>query len=232
MTSMRAMLYTRSLAPLVLVALTLGMPFPAMMTASAQPASAATSDAPPLDPNTDWPCIQHKQPTLTAAQMWDGPAIADEGKSSDDDTIRKLVLVVTSRRLPMEEVEKAIAEYAKSQPETERDKRLTELFEATLAEINSKRSLVMQGIEKFQRRQITRSKKLEQEGIDLAELQKKAEADPSLTSSLLEAQQRYDWDARVFQDRQQNMPLACEVPVLIEQRVFAVAQAIRAQMSN
>jgi hypothetical protein len=51
-------------------------------------------------------------------------------------------------------------------------------------------------------------------------------------ASAQEAQTRYDWDARVFQERQQNIPVACEIPVLIEQRVFALAQAIRALMSN
>jgi hypothetical protein len=36
----------------------------------------------------------------------------------------------------------------------------------------------------------------------------------------------------VFQERQQNIPIACEIPVLVEQRIFALAQSIRALMSN
>lgn len=132
----------------------------------------------------------------------------------------------------MEDVEKAIAEFAASLPEAKRDAKLAELFSAALADINAKRATVVEGIERFQRRQVARSRKLEQEGIELAELHRKAEADPALTSQLLEAQQRYDWDARVFQERQQNMPLACEIPVLMESRVFAIAQAVRANMIN
>ncbi|MGD9785242.1 MAG: hypothetical protein AB7E80_10530 [Hyphomicrobiaceae bacterium] len=193
--------------------------------AGAKPSEAATG-------YSDWPCVQHKQPVLTAAQMWDGPSVEPEGKTSSDDGVRRMVTIVTSRRVPMEEVERALASFRDALPEAERDPKLTELFAATLKEINQRRTVVMDGIEKFQRRQVSRAKKLEEEGVELAALQKKAEADVALTGDYLEAQQRYDWDARVFQERQQNIPVACEIPVLIEQRLFAVAQAIRAAMSN
>ena len=41
----------------------------------------------------------------------------------------------------------------------------------------------------------------------------------------------YDWDARVFKEREANLPLACEIPVEIEQRAFALGRAIRFHMS-
>lgn len=202
---------------------------PADEKAAKEAASAA------MDANADWPCVQHKQPVLTAAQMWDGPPVAAQGEASDDESIRKLVPVIISRRLQMEDVEKKIAAFAESLPADQRDAKLTELFQAALAEINTSRSQIIDGIEKFQRRQILRSKKLEADGTKLAELLKASEADlknREAAASAQEAQTRYDWDARVFQERQQNIPVACEIPVLIEQRVFALAQAIRALMSN
>lgn len=185
--------------------------------------------------NEDWPCVQHKQNVLTAAQMWDGPPIAAEGKASDNPQIRKLVPVVISRRLSMDEVETRIKEFADAQPADKRDAILTELFQAALAQINTSRSEIVDGIEKFQRRQILRSKKLEEDGIKLADLLKASDADlknQEAAARAQEAQTRYDWDARVFQERQQNIPIACEIPVLIEQRAFALARAIRAQMQE
>ena len=182
--------------------------------------------------NPDWPCVQHKQDVLTAPQMWDGPAIAPEGKRSDDEGVRKLVPLIVSRRNEMADVEKAIKEFAEATPTETRDARLSSLFEMSLAEINLQRRSIIDGIERFQRRQVARAKKLEDEGIALAELQKKAGADASGSAAVADAQQRYDWDARVFQERQQNIPIACEIPVLIEQRAFALAQAIRALMAN
>jgi len=46
------------------------------------------------------------------------------------------------------------------------------------------------------------------------------------------AEDRYNWDVRVFTERQQSLPLACEVPVLLEQRLFELAREIRARMQD
>ena len=208
---------------------------PASPPSSPDEKAAADAASAAMAANEDWPCVQHKQAVLTAAQMWDGPPIAAEGKASDNAEIRKLVPVVISRRLSMDDVETRIKEFADAQPADKRDAVLTELFQAALAQINTSRSEIVDGIEKFQRRQILRSKKLEQDGIELAELLKAADADlknQEAAARAQEAQTRYDWDARVFQERQQNIPIACEIPVLIEQRAFALARAIRAQMQE
>ena len=53
-----------------------------------------------------------------------------------------------------------------------------------------------------------------------------------LYAELAAAEEQYNWDARVFTERQQSLPLACEVPVLIEQRLFELGRAIRAHMSD
>ncbi len=185
--------------------------------------------------NADWPCVQHKQPVLTAAQMWDGPQIASEGATSNDENIRKLVPILVSRRIATDEVEADVKAFAQAQPADKRDAKLAELFSAVLAETNLTRSSVVSGIEKFQRRQILRSQKLEADGAKLSELLKATDAnlkDQAAAQAAQEAQSRYDWDARVFQERQQNIPVACEIPVLIEQRAFAVAQAIRNLMEH
>ncbi|MFV0297855.1 MAG: hypothetical protein ACK5JT_17250 [Hyphomicrobiaceae bacterium] len=172
---------------------------------------------------------------MTAAQMWDGPEITSEGKSSDDESIRHLVPIIVSRRLPVEEVEKDIKAFSDALPADTRDAKLAELFSAVLAQINATRSSVLTGIEKFQRRQILRSQKLEREGTELADLIKASQAnlkDQAAARLAQEAQDRYDWDARVFQERQRNIPVACEIPVLIEQRAFAIAQSIRGLMEK
>lgn len=195
-----------------------------------QPPQAVPS--PTSAANPDWPCVQHKQQVLTAAQLWDGPAIAPEGQRSDDPEIDRLAKIAASRRVEMAAVEAEIKAFAETQPQATRDARLTELFAAVLAEINKQRSTIVQGIERFQRQQVVRARKLEEEGIAIAKLQHAAEKDPALAEKLADAQSRYDWDARVFQERQQNVPIACEIPVLVESRAFAVAQAMRALMTN
>ncbi len=208
---------------------------PAAATQSPEDKAASEAAAAAMAANAEWPCVQHKQSVLTAVQMWDGPEIASEGKSSDDESIRKLVPIIVSRRIAVDEVEKDIKAFAGELPADKRDAKLAELFSAVLAQINTTRSSVIDGIEKFQRRQILRSKKLETDGAKLADLIKASETNPKdheAARLAQEAQSRYDWDARVFQERQQNIPVACEIPVLIEQRAFAIAQTIRGVMDN
>jgi hypothetical protein len=41
-------------------------------------------------------------------------------------------------------------------------------------------------------------------------------------------EEQLDWDTRIFQDRQQALSYVCETPVILEQRVFALARAIAA----
>ena len=179
----------------------------------------------------DWPCIQRKVPTISAAQVWDGPPI--DGIKEFDPKIRDLTEVLESRRVSAEDAEKAIKEYAAKVPEAERDKKLTELFASVLSEINTDRSFVMSRVEEFQKRQKGRATELEREGQKLAEMGIAAtdELLPTETK-LTPEQQEYNWNARIFQERQQNLTMACEIPTLIEQRVYEIGRLIRAQMQS
>ena len=51
---------------------------------------AAEPAKPASQSNPDWPCIQHKVPTLTSAQMWDGPPV-DAAQISEPDPGRQLI---------------------------------------------------------------------------------------------------------------------------------------------
>jgi hypothetical protein len=179
----------------------------------------------------DWPCIQRKVPTISAAQVWDGPPLDGIKEFSPD--IRDLTEVLESRRVTAEDAEKAIKEYAAKVPEAERDQKLTQLFASVLSEINTDRAFVMSRVEEFQKRQKGRAAELEREG------QKPAEKGIAATDELLPTetkltpeQQEYNWNARIFQERQQNLTMACEIPTLIEQRAYEIGRLIRAQMKS
>ena len=40
----------------------------------------------------------------------------------------------------------------------------------------------------------------------------------------------FQWAQRIFQERQQSIPLACELPALIEERLYELASSIRGLM--
>jgi hypothetical protein len=182
--------------------------------------------------NPDWPCVQRKVATLTSAQMWDGPAVDDLTGWRDRDDIRKLIAVLASRRVPIDAAVEAVARFADAQPPDKRDDALRLLFAGLLDVVNNDRAAVMSGIERFQQRQKARAVEIERQGAVLRQLRERAAGDQSARSELAAAEDRYQWDVRVFTERQQSLPLACEVPVLIEQRLFELAREIRSRMND
>jgi hypothetical protein len=180
----------------------------------------------------DWPCVQRKVPVVSPAQVWDGPPI--DGIKEFDPATRDLTELLESRRVSPEDAEKAIKEYGAQFPEgAERDKKLTELFAAFLNEINTDRQFVMGKVEEFQKRQKGRAVELEREGQKLADkgIAATDELLPTETK-LTPEQQEYNWNARIFQERQQNLTMACEIPVLIEQRAYEIGRLIRGLMKS
>lgn len=181
---------------------------------------------------SNWPCVQRKVDTLTSAQIWDGPPVDDIRDWWKDKEVSKLVRYLLSRRIPMEEAEAAVAKFAESMPEgEERDKRLTLLFAGILQETNTARAGIITGIERFQDRQFARAEKLREESTAIAELKKRLGAGEKVEDEITKAQEEYDWNARVFKEREDNVPIACEIPIEIEQRAFGLGRAIRFHMS-
>jgi hypothetical protein len=189
----------------------------------ARPADAASAD---------WPCTQRKVAKLTSAQMWDGASVDDLTQWRDNEEITNLIAVLTSRRVPLEQATRAIAEFAAALPQERRDEALKLLFAGLLSTVNIDRAIVMRGIERFQQRQKTRAAEIERQSVAIRQLRERAASDEKARSELAAAEDGHKWDVRVFSERQQSLPLACEVPVLIEQRLFELGREIRSRMSD
>lgn len=196
---------------------------------AAQPASALDAA------NPDWPCVWRKVVTLDAGTIWDGPSVEGNTAWNSDEKIRKLSAYLISRRIPLQEAEAAIKTYAADLPAETRDASLTTLFAAVLSRTNDERKLVISGIERFHKRQLARAKEIEREGIALPDQGKSLSTEQTTATEIdkiPEAQEKYTWEVRVFQERQQNIPIACEIPQLMDERAGAIARAIRAEMKS
>jgi hypothetical protein len=180
----------------------------------------------------DWPCVQRRIATLTSAQMWDGVPVDHLTQWRDDATMTKLIAILASRRVPLEQAAAAIAQFAGAQPPDKRDDALKLLFAGLLSTVNSDRAVVISGIERFQQRQKARATEIERQGTAIRQLKEQAANDEKARAELAAAEDKYNWDVRVFSERQQSLPLACEIPVLIEQRLFELGREIRSRMSD
>ena len=172
----------------------------------------------------DWPCNQIKVPEISVAAVWAGPFIDDVGNAWEEDaTIRDLVARLAVRRTPLDDAQKAIADTITG-TESERQKKAKLIFAGLFKTLNHERSEVMQGIERYARKQKEFSDQIRSTILQLRELQDRPNPDQSRIDELTD---RVEWDTRIFEERRKTMNFVCEVPVLIEQRLFALARAIQ-----
>jgi hypothetical protein len=88
----------------------------------------------------------------------------------------------------------------------------------------------VRGIKRFYRRQEALAHRMEEGWKMLGEIDPNT-TDPKLVEQRAALQQMIDWDSRVFDDRQRLLPVVCEQPRVIEQRVFALSRAIQEQLA-
>lgn len=190
-------------------------------------------EVPQIDLKATWPCVQRRIETVSVSQFWDGPSIDGVKGWYLDKDVSSLIEVLASRRVPVEEAEAQIKAFAEKQAADKRDERLVLLFAGLFDKISGQRRSVISGIEKYQKAQRERADQLEQQSTALGELEKKVGGGLVADNpELVAAQEKFNWAQRIFQERQTSIPLACELPVLIEERLYAIAQAIRAQMKS
>jgi hypothetical protein len=179
--------------------------------------------------STDWPCPQRKVTKLAASDLqWQGAAPDTIKNWRDDTAVAGIVKVLASRRTPADEAVKALNTYVETVPTADRDAKLAAVFSGLLETVNEYRSSVIDGIERFNKRQKARSSEIEAEGAKLSELQKAAEKDEKAKAEYEKALETYDWNTRVFEERRQNLPLACEIPPTIDGRTFELVREMQA----
>jgi hypothetical protein len=191
-------------------------------------AACYTQAAFALDPRyPDWPCQQLKVPGIAVASVWSGPAIdiGDAAKASDAKQ-SELVSRLAARRTPMEDARKLIADYIVG-TSAERQQKATMVFAALYSTLNAQRDEVMSGIERFSRKQKAAADDIRVEAQKLRQLQDQPTSDPAQAEALAS---QLAWRTRIFEDRRQSTSYVCDVPVLIEKRLFNLANAIQAAM--
>jgi hypothetical protein len=172
----------------------------------------------------DWPCNQVKVPEISVAAVWAGPSIDDVGNAWEDDAaIRELVARLAARRTPLDDAQKTISDVITG-AESERQKKAKLIFAGLFKTLNQERGEVMQGIERYFRKQKEFSDQIRSRILQLRELQNRPDPDQSRIDELTN---RVEWDTRIFEERRKTMNFVCEVPVLIEQRLFALSRSIQ-----
>ena len=171
-----------------------------------------------------WPCIQPKVASLAAAQMWAGPPL-DNLNWRDDKQVSELIPVLAARRTSIEDAEKMIGQFAE-QAGPDKKARLTLLFAGVYDQINTRRSRILSGIERYSEHQIDLSQRIKEESLKVAQAKKAAGTDDDKAKAA-DMEKQLLWDTRIYDARSQAVTAVCESPVILEQRAFAIARAIQ-----
>jgi hypothetical protein len=182
-----------------------------------------------LDPRyPDWPCQQLKVPGISIASVWSGPSIdpLDNTKPADAkeaDLVSRLV----ARRTPIDDARKLIGDYVTGTAEEKQQKAKT-LFASVYSTLNAQRDQVMSGIERFSRKQKSMAEEIRANAQKLRQGQDRANADPAQNEELAT---QLSWQTRIFEDRRKTTGYMCDVPVLIEKRLFDLASVIQSALN-
>jgi len=181
--------------------------------------------APAADPrHPDWPCVQAKVPEISLAAVWSGPPIDDVGRRWEDDPkIKELVARVAPRRTQLEDAQKEIADFLAGDSAAKLE-RARLLFGGLFEVLNRERADVMSGIERLARRQKQFIEKIQSDTAKLREMQDAADRDAARFEEL---SSQIEWSTRILEDRRRTVRYVCEVPVMIERRLFAFGRAIQ-----
>lgn len=185
------------------------------------------------DPESpDWPCIQRKVPTISAGMMWAGPAVREDDRSwRQEAELAKLVSELAERRLPIEAAKQRIDAFAASLG-AEKDHKLTLLFTGLLQTINGVRGEIIEGIERYTRRQRSLADRVRGMTVELSAMRAKTAPSDAERTATRELEERLVWQTRIFDEREQSLTYVCESPVLLEQRLFALARQIMSHLEE
>lgn len=179
----------------------------------------------------DWPCVQRLVPELAWGTIWTGPPPeALERSWWEDEEVGRVVRYATARETPRDEALERVRDFVAqvaSQPEAEREERLTLLFAGLFERVNRERSRVIERIRSASRGQVKRLDRLT-ELVD--ELEARSASSEASRDDIAQLRQELHWEQRTFQKRQQLLPVLCEKPALLQEELSRMVRAIRAEL--
>lgn len=183
-------------------------------------------------PSGDWPCIQPRNPSLSVGTFWTGEPIADSTKTAwrEDTEVAKLVAKLISRRTPLDDTEKLVAEFAGKLAPEAKTPRLTLVFAGAFYELDTLRTSLVHNIERFTRTERRFAEQTNKDRAELTQLRALPEKNDQQRARIEELQTKLQWAIRLHKERESTLRYVCETPVLLEQRVFAIARAVQSGM--
>lgn len=202
------------------------VPLIAMLAAlSAIPTALAAANADP-----DWPCIQRKVPEISIGQVWNGDELPETAKQWDrDPRVSDLAAELVKRSNPIENARKQVSDYAATLPKEQVHEKLEQLFMGVFDKINIERGQIISGIARYAEKQRQLAADVRKKAAEIDRMRAAADTDQA---ELARHDQQLTWETRIFEERVQSLTYVCEVPTLIEQRLYSISKIIDETMQK
>ncbi len=173
----------------------------------------------------DWPCIQRRVDSLSAAVMWPHPPVNQAAANALSDEADRLAELLALRRITLEEAESAVDAASSELDQAEYTAIFTDVFET----LNQRRGVIMAGITRYARNQARMAEEIDSIRSEINQL---LQADTPDFDRIDALEEDLDWRERVFDDRRRSLTYACETPVLLEKRLYSLAQILSARVTD
>ncbi len=180
-------------------------------------------------PDPNWPCQQPLVPKVTAAMVWNGPAVDNIGDWHDEPQVEALVDRIAPRNVSAQDGEAAIKAFLKGLRGDKRKRLITLAFAGLLEEANYQRSDVIDRIKDLAERQRNLSELVSKLSAQVGALPPAEQTRPSPPNQ--ELVDRWTFASRAYSELQQTMRYACEIPGQVDARLGAYARALAAGLS-
>ena len=125
--------------------------------------------------------------------------------------------------MPVADAQKQIRDFAAGLPADQAKDRMAMLVQGLFDHMNAERSQVISGIGRYARNQLELAARLRKEASEVDALRNQPDADANEVAARTD---RLTWETRIFEERVQSLTYVCEVPTLIEQRLYALAKTV------
>jgi hypothetical protein len=168
--------------------------------------------------------MQLKVPELSPAAVWSGPPLPQgSDPTSPSAGLSEVINKLSARRTPLEEARTEISAFLTGSA-AERQVKAAQLFSGLFDNLNRERSEVMNALERFSRKQKRLAQSIRDNTVKLREQQDMPNPDDAAVQALA---RQVEWDTRIFEDRRKSTSFLCEVPVMIEQRLFVLGRIVQ-----
>lgn len=196
--------------------------------------------------NKDWPCIQRYVPDMSLAVVW--PSLNAENIQHirhSDENLRQLRQASVDLSLSQKKLDVLINDYLVATQATDRKDYSEALYLYLFEHIQLNRHKALEGIMRYARRQSQMSQSIEDRRKQIEEIEIKLRKSNSqevnaqndglnddFKKSLQQLEKDQMWETRLFLEREKKLNVLCELPVLLEQRVFFIAKLLNKQVAG